>query len=320
VKCTGIVLVGLAMLMSASIVECGDGPGSSRAVAVRGQFVCSTGAPYGGCFALLAVPTGRLLASGRIDNLGDLRASVSVAEGEHSVTLVADASDMLRNAVDDPGPPGEFPEKIRLLDEWWSPRFDGTGIQVPEDVVAKIGEHDQGIIVGASGYRAVEVVTATQEVGSGGAIDFGKLRFRTVRPAMEVIVDLVTPDGMPLHEGMLLSGYRDDPHRPGGNVVYPHMALAQRGAVLRILLTNAAWRLLVNSPDDTLAIASIGDMGVPHRIGFSSVERKQIMSHSRELRIKVSPTFGRPAGVTLLRPSPEEPKLWWLGEPSFRWQ
>ena len=309
-----VCIVG-ALSLSSSAFVVGEAPTQIRA---KARILGADGRPIGGSFGLVGQQTRRVLQCGSVDNLGELDVSVEVPIGEKRVILLLDSGGMLRNAPDERRMLGRRAETMVLRDEeWWSPRW--VGFKVPSAIeLACSGESScERVVADESGREFRDLVKVSADVTGKPEVDFGEIRFRTAHSWMEVSVDLVDSAGKPDATPVVLAGFTGVSEHLGWNMVYPHMALAQRGSKLRVLLTRAGWRLLLGNPDGTIRIAPRADGGGRiTTLRWPEDVRDRIQSRAQSVSVKqvLRPDEIQPPEVKC----PEEPAYWWLGEPSFR--
>lgn len=299
---------------------------------VEAQIISAAGLPHGGRFALLGRETRRVLAGGRTDAMGRIRAVVTADGRDSTFVLLVQSCGMIGNA----------------FDEWRGnvvPRWPYSDAPLPEIVadarsqctIAQIWTDDPLAILddlegdghghmrtafgcGADHNEVLDTVAKTLPRGRSGVLSFGEVRFPWVHAAAEIALTLEDEHGKEVLEPVVLGGFEGFPESPGKNKVYPHMALAQRGGRIRILLSRAAATLLFADPDGFLVLRSVvGREFESLAVALPSTARREIEGYPWRLalRVKITENNKRPGDV--LRPAPQRPTLWWFLEQQLRW-
>lgn len=352
----GAVLIGACLALGACTAmefagETSDPatarPGERR-VTIKARLQSSTGAPHGGFVAVAARPSLSALYLARLDNHGELETTVIVPPDDDEVVVVADSGEMVLNNVDHADPRVRGIETEAESSEWWSPRMRGFPLRDLSDVVPRVHEGYSESMWDESGTRVLDLVGGARPVAEDGSVvDFGSLRFPTANAQVELLLDLVGADGSPTTSPVVLTGFAELSHLPGRKSIYRHIALAQRGSTVRILLTRAAVRLLLCHRDGIIFLArrdrpwrlppppdaALGGKEKGNasprldpaedpercitRVTLSAEDLKLIECGARAVRMTVQlaePGQGGRGGDWGV---PEEPAHWSWGEPSF---
>lgn len=324
-------------------------PGERR-VTIRARLLSSTGTPHGGFVAVAARPSLRALYLARLDNHGELETTVVVPPDDDEVVVVADSGEMVLNNIDHANPQVRGIETEADSLEWWSPRLRGFPLRNLADVVPRVHEGYSESMWDESGTRVLDLVGAARPVGEDGSVvDFGRLRFPTAHARVELLLDLMGADDSPTTSPVVLTGFAELSHLPGRKSIYRHMALAQRGSTVRILLTRAAVRLLLYHRDGIVFLArrdrpwwpppppesAVGgeekERAPPRldpaedperwitRVTLPAEDLERIERGARSVRMSIRLAEPGQGGRRGDWGVPEEPAYWSLGEPSFWW-
>lgn len=314
VMLAAMLLAGLwAALSAGSAVDAGG------TVRVRAALLSSTGTPIGGRVALVAVKSGSVLWADSVDPFGEVDLEVAAAPDDTSFVLLAHSKGMRRNTADNYDWEGHRTLALGLDGSWWSAgvfQFDLPGASE----LAQSPEPERStILVDREGRRTLDLVKRTAQRGEDGSVDFGTVRFPSAHATVELTLDLRAADGTPFADPILLVGFLGMRSTTGGNRVYPHMALGQRGARARVLLTRAAARLLFADPERFLRVAP-GSRAREHTTVRVPEEALRVLREGGVASVKVTmvpdpPERREPES----RPAPEEPAFWDLAEQSFVW-
>jgi hypothetical protein len=318
----GVLAVGIAIARS----DRRPVPGEERRVTVYARVLAANGLPHGAGFAVVGGTTRKLLIAGRTDNLGEIEATVEVPEGNSSLLLLVNSRGMLRNTVEDwTGPhPG-----LTTNWDWDSNRWFPFSISSIDELLDRYGEEHREILVTETG-RSIESVSVRRPLLPGGVVDFGDVRLPYARAALCLEVFLEDEKGDPFEETVLFSGYDFERLKKKPWQVYSHVALAQRGNMVRILFAPGAYRLLLSRPDDFIALETML-VGSPDPEDFRDFRKRSfLIPVPKDIRERLgargtlrfhfrhtvkNATEGK-QGV-LRRPNPTEPQYWWLASPTF---
>jgi hypothetical protein len=173
---------------------------------------------------------------------------------------------------------------------------------------------------GAHPNEVLDTVAKTLPRGRSGVLSFGEVRFPWVHAAAEIVLTLEDEHGQEVVEPVVLGGFEGFPESPTKNLVYPHMALAQRGARIRILLSRAAATLLFADPDGFLVLRSVvGRKFESLTVALPSAARREIEWYPWRLAFRVKITADNKRRGDVLRPAPQRPTMWWFLEQQLRW-
>jgi len=304
----GAVLVALSRDPAVTAAEGAD------AIEVRAAILSSEGEPFGGSFAVVALPDRAVLARARTDGSGRLAAKVQVPSGVSALSVVVFSRGMLRHTPDERGPHA-FLRRAELESADWELVFGHIAEGKPLDPVLAGPADASGVLPAFGGTAAVDYVRKTLPVGNvrDGALDFGELKFPTAHPWFRVEVDLVGADGTPYDRPVSLAGLPYHPTTMHGNRFYPHFAVSQEGAKATILGDRAAWRLLLANPEKLLILTS-DEEGVGWcPVAFTPEEAKAIAGYHRRVTGRCV-VAGRPLRD---RPDLDLPKFFDVGEYGF---
>jgi hypothetical protein len=330
VRSIQFVAIGLIMTLAFTCAARHVVPSDSL-VRVEAQIVSAAGTPHGGQFAIIGRETRRVLAEGRTDAMGDIRAVVSIDGRDSGLVLLVQSRGMIGNAYDEwrgnvvpRWPYADAPLADIVVDA----RSDAALIHVwyddPVTILDNIGGDSSrsGVTTfgcGPSGDGILDTVAKTASV-DGPTLDFGEIRFPCVHAALEIELTLARENGHELCEPVVLGGFEGFPERVGKNKVFPYMALAQRGSRIRILLSRAAARLLFADPEQFLVLRSVASREFESLIvPFPESARLQVRGYPCKVALRATASDDHKRAGNVLRPAPREPALWGIFEPRLRW-
>ena len=309
----GLILVIFIVLALAGSALYRAGAGASdeqRVVHITARVRAPNGAPYGCRFGILGGETKEILIAGSTDNLGEIDLDLSIPAGAASLILLADSGGMARNSRgrEWEKAPGSGRYDLRF-DSWWSPRWMTFGIETPVDLLKRCGLPHRELLFNDRSTH-IDTVAIEKTLGPGPEIDFGTVRFVYAHPLAEIRLDLRDSEGAPFTRPLMLGGFGPARERSSLLDVYDHVALAQRGAEVRILLTSGGRRLLAADPAGLLVLEERDLVGDPILISLP----KGVKRGASRIRFEVNVDAARRDPQAYRdRPFPAKPDWWWLG-------
>ncbi len=318
------VLIGLLACVSALICV-NSSAAESGAVRVRARIESAIGRRFGGQFFVLYGEPRQVYAVGATDADGEVDVEVPCPAdiGEivivvRSRGLVGNTADEIRSAQRD-GPIAGWSQAVA------DPRdmrmhMTAAAIESLREELLEWGE-DHTKTIGPWQDPVGQILDSVARVrrAEDRTVDFGVVRFPTVAPAAEVELRLRDADDSPSRQEVYLGGWVGDPMRLGGNPVYPHMALSQRGDRVRVLLSRAGARLLRTHPAETIFLDSASRSFDTIRVLLSHKQLRLGDPHhvaAVEVRLPVSKEAGE--GRRTVHPAPQVPRNWDFMEPWLR--